>query len=87
MITDVQIMMFFVCIANIIFLNYIWWNRKEKFHINVSTLITIAFLLGVIIENWDAKIVRTKMDLCDIALLSALLLVDFCIYIINKDKH
>ena len=26
MITDVQIMMFLVCIANIIFISYIWWN-------------------------------------------------------------
>lgn len=54
MITDVQIMMFLVCTANIIFISYIWWNRNEKIYI-VILLILIVFLLEFVIENWVLK--------------------------------
>lgn len=81
MITDVQIMMFLVCIANIIFINYICWNGDERIYYIVLSLILMAFLLEFVIENWGSEIVRAKMDPYDIALLSVLLIVDFCIYI------
>lgn len=79
MITDVQIMMFLVCIVNIIFTIYISWKRKEIFYIVIS-LLTIPLFLEIVIENWDAEIVRAKMELRDIALMSALSLVSFKIY-------
>lgn len=80
MITDVQIMMFLVCIANIIFINYICWNGDEKIYYIVISSILMAFMLEFVIENWGSEIVRVKMDPYDIALLSVLLIVDFCIY-------
>lgn len=79
MITDVQIMMFLVCIANIIFISYIWWNRNEKIYIVIS-LILIAFLLEFVIENWGSEIVRVKMEPRDITILSVLLLANFYVY-------
>lgn len=81
MITDVQIMIFLVCIANIIFINYICWNGDERIYYIVLSLILMAFLLEFVIENWGSEIVQGKMDPYDIALLSVLLIVDFCIYI------
>lgn len=79
MITDVQIMMFLVCIANIIFISYIWWNRNEKIYIVIS-LILIAFLLEFVIENWGSEIVRVKMEPRDITILSVPLLANFYVY-------
>lgn len=79
MITDVQIMMFLVCIASLIFFIYSGWKQNNKFAI-VILLIAMAFLLEVLIENWGADIVQAKMEFSDIALMAALLIVDFCAY-------
>jgi len=79
MITDVQIMMFLVCIVNIIFTIYISWKRKEIFYIVIS-LLTIPLFLEVVIENWGAEIVRAKMELRDIALMLVHSLLSFKIY-------
>lgn len=79
MITDVQIMMFLICIANIIFTTYIFWKKKEIFCVVILS-ITIAFFLEFIIENWGAEIVQSKMEPCDIALMLVLSLVSFKIY-------
>ena len=79
MITDVQIMMFLVCIVNIIFTIYISWKRKEIFYIVIS-LLTIPLFLEVVIENCGAEIVRAKMELRDIALMLVHSLLSFKIY-------